>query len=294
MPINFPTSGLVANVTTYSFNGLTWIWTGYVWQSVGSVAVQGTQGAQGIQGAQSTIQGIQGIQGLTGTAGVGSATSPMTLTGSTIGLNIASSLTTSGVNLLVDPIIIPYLANSNTFTGSPQQITIGTSTNKGFIIKGATSQSANLQEWQDSLGNIIAKIDSAGNATVNSINTNTGTIIAGSNLDITPLDNLYYKFDGIENRFFPTWQGVTQTITNPFRLLITLNGIIQSVSLPEYVWGSPFSYDGFILDSDGYMSFSEVPPLGTTFVGRIEAGQTAASTTYFYPFKAMDILLGAY
>jgi hypothetical protein len=91
-----------------------------------------------------------------------------------------------------------------------------------------------------------------------------------------------------------TWQGLKQTILNPFRLLITLNGIIQSVSLPEYVWGTPFSYDGLILDSDGYMSFSEVPPIGTTFVGRVEAGTTVSSTTYSYPFKAMDILLGAY
>ena len=294
MPINFPTTELTPNVTTYTYNGLTWIWTGSVWQSVGSVSVQGTQGTQGIQGAQSTIQGIQGLQGSAGTSGIGGANSPINLTDSTVGINIGSGLTTSGINLTVDPTIIPYLANSNTFTGSPQQITIGTSTNKGFIIKGATSQSANLQEWQDSLGNIIARIDSAGNATVNSITTNTGTIIAGSNLEIIPLDNLYYKFDGIENRFFPTWQGITQAITNPFRLLVTLNGIIQSVSLPEYVWGSPFSYDGFILDSDGYMSFSEVPPVGTTFVGRIEAGQTVSSTTYSYPFKAMDILLGAY
>jgi hypothetical protein len=293
MPINFPTTGLTANVTTYTYSGLTWIWTGSVWQSVGSVAVQGTQGTQGIQGIPAA-QGIQGLQGSTGTSGIGVATSPLNLTGNTVSLNIGSGLTTSGVNLIVDSTIIPYLANSNTFTGSPQQITIGTSTNKGFIIKGATSQSANLQEWQDSLGNIIAKIDSAGNATVASITTLSGTIIAGSNLEITPLDNLYYKFDGVESRFFPTWQGVTQTITNPFRLLITLNGIIQSVSLPEYVWGSPFSYDGFILDSDGYMSFSEVPPLGTTFVGRIEAGISTPSTTYSYPFKAMDILLGAY
>ena len=103
-----------------------------------------------------------------------------------------------------------------------------------------------------------------------------------------------YQFDGIESRFLLTRQGLKQTILNPFRLLVTLNGIIQSVSLPEYAWGSPFSYDGLILDSDGYMAFSEVPPIGTTFVGRVEAGTTVSSTTYSYPFKAMDILLGAY
>jgi hypothetical protein len=140
-----------------------------------------------------------------------------------------------------------------------------------------------LQQWTSSSGTVLAKVDISGNITAPNLQT-----------EILPIDNLTYQFDGIENRFLLTWQGLKQTILNPFRLLITLNGIIQSVSLPEYVWGTPFSYDGLILDSDGYMSFSEVPPVGTNFVGRIQAGTTVSSTTYSYPFKAMDILLGAY
>lgn len=152
-----------------------------------------------------------------------------------------------------------------------------------IVYPSGAGNTADLQQWWDSNNNTLAKVDYAGNITAPNLQ-----------LDIVPIDNLTYQFDGIENRFLLTWQGLKQTISNPFRLLVTLNGIIQSVSLPEYVWGTPFSYDGFILDSDGYMSFSEVPPIGTTFVGRIQAGFATSTTTYSYPFKAMDILLGAY
>ena len=112
--------------------------------------------------------------------------------------------------------------------------------------------------------------------------------------DIINLDNLQYKFDGVESRFLPTAQGVTQVITNPFTLLLSVNGIIQSVNLPEYVWGTPFTMDGFMVDSDGYIAFSEVPPAGSTFFARIMAGPTTNSSNNTYPFRAMDILLGAY
>jgi hypothetical protein len=130
--------------------------------------------------------------------------------------------------------------------------------------------------------------------------------------DIVPLDNLQYQFDGIENRFYPTNGGIIQsqtntstsnppsnilsypTLTNPFSLLLTLNGILQNVGFPEVVWGTPFSYDGFTIDSDGYIAFSEVPPAGSTFIGRIQVGPAQQITQNTYPFRAMDILLGAY
>jgi hypothetical protein len=115
---------------------------------------------------------------------------------------------------------------------------------------------------------------------------------AGSN--IVPLDDLSGKFDGIESRFLPTSAGVTVPITNPFRLLVTVNGILQSVYTPEYVWQSPLPRTGFQVDNGGYLSFSEVPPAGSAFNGRVMLGPTTNSTTNTnYPFKATDILLGA-
>jgi hypothetical protein len=111
--------------------------------------------------------------------------------------------------------------------------------------------------------------------------------------DITPLDSLALKFDGIESRFIPTYGGDTLTISNPLRILMTVNGILQTVNFPEYVWQSYMPWDGFMVDSDGYLSFSEVPPAGSTFDARIMAGPVTNTKTTAYPFKAADILLGA-
>jgi hypothetical protein len=113
-------------------------------------------------------------------------------------------------------------------------------------------------------------------------------------LQITPLDDISNYFNGTEYRFTPRYQGIKVSINNPLRLLLTINGIIQRVSFPEYVWGSFFSRDGFMVDSDGYLAFSEPVPAGSTFDARIMAGTTTNSLTTIYPFKATDILLGAY
>jgi hypothetical protein len=111
--------------------------------------------------------------------------------------------------------------------------------------------------------------------------------------DIIPLDNLQYKFDGKEQRFLPTYQGSQVAINNPLRLLLSINGIIQTVSFPENTWLSGYILDGFYVDSDGYLSFTEVPPEGSIFDGRLMAGPDTQSTYQRnYPFRPVDILLG--
>lgn len=57
---------------------------------------------------------------------------------------------------------VAYLASANTFTVAPQQITINAAGNKGLIVRAAASQTANLQEWQNSSGTVLAKVDSSG------------------------------------------------------------------------------------------------------------------------------------
>ena len=42
-------------------------------------------------------------------------------------------------------------------------ITAGSSSTKGLVVKGAASQSANLQEWQNSTGTVVAYVDASGN-----------------------------------------------------------------------------------------------------------------------------------
>jgi len=60
-----------------------------------------------------------------------------------------------------------YAAGNGTFgtATSLARITaqIGTATNIGVIVKGAASQSADLQQWQNSGGTVVARVDSSGN-----------------------------------------------------------------------------------------------------------------------------------
>jgi hypothetical protein len=111
--------------------------------------------------------------------------------------------------------------------------------------------------------------------------------------DITPLDNIKSRFDGFQTRFLPTYLGNTVAITNPYRLFLNINGIIQVVEYPELIWGSPLPRQGFWIDDDGYIVFSEAPLPGSTFDARMMAGSTTTTKTkLLYPFEAADILLG--
>jgi len=111
--------------------------------------------------------------------------------------------------------------------------------------------------------------------------------------DIIPLDDLRYTFDDRESRFEPRHQGVKVPLYNPLRLMINLNGVVQTPSYPEYVWQSMLPLDGFMLDSDGWIAFSQVPPSGSTFDGRVMLGPNVNTVGKAYPFRAMDILLGS-
>lgn len=111
--------------------------------------------------------------------------------------------------------------------------------------------------------------------------------------DIIPLDDLRYEFNGMDSRFIPKFQGEQVAINNPLRLLVTINGIIQTVDFPEYVWQSMLPREGFMVDNDGYIAFSEVVPVGSTFDARLMLGPNVNSIKKGYPFRAVDILLGA-
>jgi hypothetical protein len=110
--------------------------------------------------------------------------------------------------------------------------------------------------------------------------------------DVVPLDDLSNLFDGFTSRFLPKYKGTYQAITNPLLLVLTINGIIQYVDFADYVWQSPLPREGFQVDSDGYIAFSEAVPVGSKFDARIMPGPTINTLKRNYPFKAVDILLG--
>ena len=116
--------------------------------------------------------------------------------------------------------------------------------------------------------------------------------IASPGLDIIPLDDISNQFDDATTRFAPTYQGDLVSITNSLSLMVSINGIIQYVSFPEYVWMSGVPGRGFFLDSEGYLQFSEAVPAGSEFDGRVMSGNVASTRTRVYPFRPLDILLG--
>lgn len=108
---------------------------------------------------------------------------------------------------------------------------------------------------------------------------------------VTFIDKI--NFDGIESRWLPKSNGEAVKISNSQNFLISVNGTVQTVDSPEYVWQSPLPRQGFYVDSENYFSFSEVPPAGSTFSGKIMTGPNNNSFSKNYPFNAEDILLGA-
>ncbi len=81
--------------------------------------------------------------------------------------NIASG--TTRYNLYMNGTAANYMAGrlgvgATLTSGAMAQVTNTTAADKAFIIKGAASQTGNLQEWQNSSSTIMAYVDSSGNA----------------------------------------------------------------------------------------------------------------------------------
>ena len=113
-------------------------------------------------------------------------------------------------------------------------------------------------------------------------------------LEVVPLDDVSTNFNGSNTRFIPKVAGSQITISNPLRLLVSINGIIQMLGNQDNHWLSPIVPDGFHIDSQGYMQFGEPVPAGSTFDARLMPGKTSNTLEKSrYPFRATDILLGA-
>jgi hypothetical protein len=122
------------------------------------------------------------------------------------------------------------------------------------------------------------------------------TTIAGTAFESYELDDMSLLTDGIENTFIPKLNYEKVTITNPFNLLITVNGVIQStfINNTDYVFQSNFlgSNNGYTLDSDNNIKFTESVPSGSDIIARVIPSATTPTRIRYYPFKPTDILLG--
>jgi hypothetical protein len=121
----------------------------------------------------------------------------------------------------------------------------------------------------------------------------TKQFIASELSDIIEFDNIASLFDNYRSRFVLSFNTATQSVLNPYRLIVVVNGIIQNVSFPDYVSHSPLQKDGFYIDYEGYIVFAEAPPIGSVCNIRLMPGPTTNVASKVYPLKPANILLGA-
>lgn len=111
--------------------------------------------------------------------------------------------------------------------------------------------------------------------------------------DILEFDDISSRFDNYTSRFILSFNVEAQSVLNPYRLIVVVNGIIQSVSFPDYVSHSPLQKDGFYIDYEGYIVFAEAPSIGSACNIRLMPGPTTNVVSKVYPLKPANILLGA-
>jgi hypothetical protein len=185
--------------------------------------------------------------------------------------------------------------------------------NSAFELNGsqvtfATAPASNIKFFCTALSQALS-IGVPGNATVDGTKlantvTYTGTFVFGGGIqnangniveDLYELDDAssFFASDGLQNTIIPKFNNETVSISNPFKLLITVNGVLQSAFVydKEYVWKSDVlaSNDGYTVDYDGNVKFTETIPQQSQIVMKTVSGANKA-TVRNYPFKPLDII----
>jgi hypothetical protein len=109
------------------------------------------------------------------------------------------------------------------------------------------------------------------------------------------LDDISYATDGFTNTFGLRYNGTLASISSPFNLTVTIDGILQPAFDYKYdtVWLANIlsASKGYCIDNLGNIKFAECPSQGSQVLMRTVVGTT--QTTYkTYPFKPLDILMG--
>jgi hypothetical protein len=179
-----------------------------------------------------------------------------------------------------------------------QNITVSSSTTKARSLPTVTRKSydKDYSMWVGASNPTDApfSIDSFGqNVKIKNLEV-TGTV-TGLYYDIIELDDFSGAFDGRKVSFKPTYNYKEFVLDNPLKLVLSVNGVLQSAFIKnrEYVWQTGFlGFRGYTVDEYGQIKFSESPPPGSTVNARVFPGPQKNKTSRIYPFKAVDIALG--
>jgi len=139
------------------------------------------------EGMVSYLQDTNSLEVYDGSAWVGATGD---ITGLTAGTGVSITSATGPVpTVAIDTAVVPQLGSANSFTTGPQTLNTGAVGSIGLIVKGASGQTANLQEWQDSSGNIKSYVANDGAIYANSglltsATAHIGTFISGVKLNV--------------------------------------------------------------------------------------------------------------
>jgi hypothetical protein len=129
-----------------------------------TIVVANDQGPQGIKGDTGSTgpagaTGATGATGAAGTNGTNGTNGQGVVTGGTANQALTKI---DGTDYNTQWTSIPLLNAANTFTASPQQVTVATTTNAGLIVQGAASQTADLIQNKNSGGTTLSGVNAAG------------------------------------------------------------------------------------------------------------------------------------
>jgi hypothetical protein len=222
----------------------------------------------------------------------GGATIDSTVTGSSLtSVGTLDSLDVSGATALADSLSVVGEATFDSNATIDGNLNVNGTLAK-IVQNLEVDGSADFAGTTTFLGavNVLSPTQSSNPATKDYVD----NLLDQSSVEITTIDDLSNYFNGYNSRFIPTYKGLPVTLRNEFNLLLTIDGIIQSVGSPDYVWQSVMPRVGFRIDNDGYIAFPEPIPVGSSFDARVLVGSEVTTQTKVYPFKAMDIVLGGY
>jgi hypothetical protein len=115
----------------------------------------------------------------------------------------------------------------------------------------------------------------------------------GVTTSVVPLDD--QLLFGRSEVIVPTFYQNHYPITNPYSLIMSIDGKIIPPYTRDFVWQAEFTTNGFSINPNGDIWLGYLPASFTTFSGQImPAAQYNSYTKYPYPFQAIDILLGGY
>jgi hypothetical protein len=157
---------------------------------------------------------------------------------------------------------------------------------KGILVKGAASQTANLQEWQNSSGTVLASVDASGNITAPSLTLSTtalATTSGGTGLSSYTTGDIVYA-------------SATNTLS---KLTAGTDGYLLTMSSGIPTWAaapvslpSQTGYAGYYLTTNGSTaSWGALPisqPSNTTISGNTA---TTVDTTALSAFTSLEYIV---